>query len=119
MLPQRLVLVVLVVQRHVLGHDGHDLRVHVRLQDRNADELSFPVTISARPEPPWIWEQGTHPEPVLVEDVSGDPDAGDARHGDEGDEPAELRHAVGCATCPRTKKKKSVTVELAGASADY
>ena len=42
--------------------------------------------------------EGTHPEPVLVEDVAGDPDAGDARDGDESDEPAELRHAVGCAT---------------------
>jgi hypothetical protein len=34
MLPQRLVLVVLAVKRHVLGHDGHDLRVHVRLQSQ-------------------------------------------------------------------------------------
>jgi hypothetical protein len=36
-LPQRLVLVVLAVQRHVLGHDGHDLRVHVRLQQQQHD----------------------------------------------------------------------------------
>lgn len=44
-----------------------------------------------------IRDERTHPEPVLVEDVAGDPDAGDARDGYEGDEPSELGHAVGYA----------------------
>lgn len=59
MLSKGLVLVVLAVKRHVLGHDGHDLRVHVR------------------------------PESVLVEHIAGNPHAGYARHHQYSDEPAE------------------------------
>jgi hypothetical protein len=50
----------------------------------------------------WAW---AYPEPVLVEDVAGDPDAEDARHGRDGDEPAELRHAVSC-ICVRDRSRK-------------
>jgi hypothetical protein len=102
-LPQRLVLVVLAVQRHVLGHDGHDLRVHVRLQhdgkefsvDRVAICTNFFCILRFSQLLRW-----TYPEPVLVENVAGDPNAYYARHGRDGDEPAELRHVVSCVTGP-------------------
>lgn len=103
MLPQRLVLVVLAVQRHVLGHDGHDLRVHVRLQhdgkefsvDRVAICTNFFCILRFSQLLRW-----TYPEPVLVENVAGDPNAYYARHGRDGNEPAELRHVVSCVTGP-------------------
>jgi len=54
---------------------------------------------------PCILFRWTYPEPVLVEDVAGDPDAYDARHGRDGDEPAELRHVVSCVTGPEEVRR--------------
>lgn len=44
MLSKGLVLVVLAVKRHVLGHDGHDLRVHVRLHKSHQTFFFFNIT---------------------------------------------------------------------------
>lgn len=65
------VVVVVVVKRHVLWHDGHDLWVHVRLQE---DRLSFCCS-KARIEETgiWIWWMQFlrhYPEPVFVEYIT-------------------------------------------------